>query len=304
MRALFAAILLSATVATALASPWNAQSRWEFISGDDDMGAYLAYLREYPDSPHVPEARRRLVAFENTPLARLDTPACAATLQARAEKMLAAALQDPARANHDAVVPEGYFLGSPTLVVVPRGQTLQATPIEDQLFLTLIASKSGGCTLMQRWSHGSGLPEECRCSPIDPGFRFPSALAQSVLADYVRFQSLNRVCVARGAPDQSADIEALLDASVARWEARAASIRARAAAGRPVLPTQEGEAEDIEHALIAMRGRDVPWQMRARQDGAVAAMSPDQLDGLCGGRLTGLLQQAREAVGRVQTLDP
>lgn len=299
MRARIACLLLCLAPTLGPAQSWDAESRWRFVSGGDDMGAYLAYLRDYPDSPHVAEARRRLEAFENVPPARLLTPSCAATLQARAGEMLASALSRPDGALYDAAVPEGFFLASPTLVVVPRGLAADQVPIEKKVFLTLMTNRGGKCLLMQRWSHGSGLPDDCRCAPADPDYRFPSPQVQAVFADYLRFQAIDQACVASGAASEADAVEAFFSESVSRREARAASLRSLAAAGPPLPADARAELEDLELALPALRRRDFPLLLRARQSGAVADMSPDQLQGLCGARFSGLLAEARRGLDAI-----
>jgi hypothetical protein len=300
----FACLLLCLAPALASAQMWNAESRWEFVSGGDDMGAYLAYLREYPDSPHVAEARRRLEAFENIPPARLLTPSCAATLQSRAEEMLASALSGRDAARYDARVPDGHFLASPTLVVAPRGVAADQAPIEQKVFLTLMTNRDGRCLVMQRWSHGSGLPDDCRCEPADPDFRFPSPQVNAVFADYLRFQAIDQACVARGAVSEGGAVEAFLAESISRREARAASLRGRAAAGPALSEAEQAELEDLDLAIPDLARRDFPLLLQVRQAGAVAGMTPDQLQGLCGARFTGLLAEARRGLDDIAPAPP
>ncbi|MFY2764363.1 hypothetical protein [Arenimonas sp. MALMAid1274] len=296
MRVLLLALGLSISPAMAQSALWDAESRWEFITGGDDIGAYVAYLRDYPDSPHVAEARARLEAFRNEPAARLDTPACAAVLQSRAESMLATAVEGH-HASFDARVPADHFLSSSTLLVEPRGQAPGQAPIESRIYLTLTADTAGGCRLMHRWSIGSGLPQECRCSPRDPDYRAPSPVVAAVFSDLLRFKALNAACIARGQPDLSVEIQAFLAESIASREARAAALQARVASGGELSAAEQVEVDQILGALPALKAGDYPVGLADRQAGAVRDMTREQLDTLCAGRLPGIVAGARQAVG-------
>ncbi len=286
-------LAISLGAGTADAQLWNAESRWRFVSEHGDVGDVQGYLFEYPDSAHTAEARARLAAFDNQPLGRMTTPTCAATVQARAESLLAGAHRPERLANYALAVPAGHFLASPTLVLVPRGQTPETTPIEQHITLNLVATQTGGCTLMQRWSTGSGLPDECRCEPLASGHVFDSALARSILGEHAQLQTANAFCVARGAPDLDASIEAFLAESVAARVARADSIRRREAAGTFLLPTERGELEDLDHALPVLAARPAQPEAQAAQAAGLGNMTPEQLDGLCAGRLADRIIQAR-----------
>ncbi len=200
--------------------------------------------------------------------------------------------------------PTGHFLSSATLVVVPRGLAPDGVAIEKKVFLTLMTNRDGRCLLMQRWSHGSGLPDDCRCAPVDPGYRFPSPQVNAVFADYLRFQAIDQACRARGTPSEADTVEAFLAESIAHREARVASLRARAAAAAALSDAEQAELEDIELALPDLARRDFPLLLQVRQAGAVAGMTPDQLQGLCGARFTGLLAEARRSLDAIAPPPP
>lgn len=63
--------------------------RWEWAAASTDVGAPRTYLHSYPQGRHATEARARLLAFDNKPLARLstDTPECRKLLQDRVRRI-------------------------------------------------------------------------------------------------------------------------------------------------------------------------------------------------------------------------
>ena len=280
-------VLFPALALAGQSSLWNAESRWKFVSTQSDPGPIQAYLFDYPDSPHVAEARARLQASNQTPLARLTTPGCSAVLQERAQPILEQAVRADQRGMYDLNVPMDYFLTSPTLVVVPRGSNVDDTPIEKQLILNLVASNRGGCSIMERWSGGSGLPDECRCQPIDPAFRFPSGLAEQVLGEYAKLQAVNAFCMAHGADDLMPAIDGYYASAVDAYRLHANALRD----GRPVNERQPAgestELADFDEALLVLANKAARPKAYQQQEWTLGDMRPEQLDGLCRGRLKG-----------------
>ncbi|MBP6627248.1 MAG: hypothetical protein KA187_07515, partial [Arenimonas sp.] len=118
------------------------------------------------------------------------------------------------------------------------------------------------------------------------------------------FQSIDQACVARGAASEGAAVDAFLAESISRREARAGSLRARAAAGPALSDDEQAQLEDLERAIPDLARRDFPLLLQVRQAGAVAGMTPDQLQGLCGARFSGLLAEARRGLDAIALPPP
>lgn len=294
-RPLLAMLGLALVAFGALASDLlDAEARWKYLQGSDDAGSYVRFLFEHPDSPHVAEARAVLAARDNAPLGRLVDPgaACATTVQARAQEMLARAPVPEMRGRYLLTVPAGHFLASPELVVVPTGQTVAQAPIEQRITLSLVAARDGTCTLYERWGHGSGLGAACRCVPQDSAYRFRSALADGILADVARMRAGNAACAASGT-DESAEIAGFRQDVLTVKRARLQRLRSRAQA---LYPSERQELDDIEYALPFLETGEPPRGVEERERARIASLPPEILQRFCTSALPADIARAREAV--------
>lgn len=287
---LLASLLLFASTATpAQSRDDEAERRWEFVAGSD-VQYLVGFIRQYPDSPRVAQARAILEASDAAPLARLvdPAPACRALVDERARSLLDDDLKD--------TPPAGYFESSPRWVAVPGGGDPAAAPIEQRFTLSLVASPAGECSLIIRWRYGSGLGDACRCEPIEPGYVFPSRLASRLLDEHARFRGGAQAC---GLPTEEAD--AYLAEATRAYGAKAAAQQARLEAGGTLFPTEEGEMKDIAHALsvLAKAGPDEGVALRERA--RVEALPDDVRGRFCGQALPGLMAEARMRLVMLQT---
>jgi len=305
IRCLIVLLVLFPSLAVAgQSSHWNAESRWKFVSTQSDPGPIQAYLFEYPESPHVAEARARLQARNHTPLARFTTPAWSTVLQQRAQPILASARRQDQRALYDLVVPTDHFLTSSTLVVVPRGGNVNDTPIEKQPILNLVANRRGGCSIMERWSGGSGLPDECQCQPIDPAFRFPSGLAEAVLGKYAKLQAVNTFCMARGADDLMPAIDGYHASAVDAYRLHANALRDGRPTGHRQPAREPTDLADFDEALLVLAHKATRPEACQQQVWTLGDMRPEQLDGLCRGRLKGRIDSDISELRQYLPVDP
>lgn len=276
------------------------EQRWESVRSSNDIGDMGAYLRSYPEGAHAEEARARLRAWDNRALARLvtDTPECRQAVQTRVRSMLTRPVAAGHMARYDWTPPgPGTLLDEPSFLVLPKGQTKDTARIEDWVQLNLVADRRGECIVMLRWSHGSGLPSSCRCTPRDPAYDFgPPPRAEGVLKDEARMQADVEMCqrdfALQGAAQLPQQYRELRVSLAREWSAAA---KARRAAGQALLPTEEDELLDWEESLPVLSKpglHEAAYQQRQQWQ---TSQPRDQLAALCSGlvgRIEGLMSNS------------
>lgn len=279
--------------------------RWEWAAGSSDVGAPRTYLRSYPQGRHAAEARARLQAFDNKPLARLstDTPECRKLLQDRVRSMLDQPVAREHMASYDfTVAGADALLTRPSITFVPKGQTLESAPLEDRVTLNLIANRRGECVVMQRWSHGSGLPRQCGCAPVDPAHDFgPPPLAVGILKDQARMQAGAAVCRREFERDHGDDLpQKYLDLRIELGRELVSAMLARQAGGKALFPTEQDELQSWRESLpvLAQARRD---ELTYEQElGRLGGRPRAELERFCGqfaeriqNLMTGLMLSAK-----------
>lgn len=268
--------------------------RWAYASSGQDLNALKDFLGRYPASTHAPEARALLLKRRLQPQGKLvgGGAKCASILDERAQSLLRGYPGSPQFAAYDFTIPPGYLAQNSTLEFRPHGVVSEQVPLEDVIALDVIAQRNGGCSLHLRWGIGSGLPDDCRCAPLDASYVFESRLANQVLTGYSQFQGANSVCAANGA-DQREDIEAYLDEWIAARTRWLQATRDRQQRKETVYPSEAGEADETEFALPQVRERKVQQEAFDTARRAVAAKAPDQLGPYCREELPKLIENAR-----------
>jgi hypothetical protein len=261
-------------------SPAELDRIWRDIAESGNATQVVEFVHDHPDNPHVPEARKILEASNNEPLGRLVEPdaACRAEVDRRAQGMLR--VHKDGEPLYDLVAPPGHFLTSPTLVIVPRGQTLESTPIEDRETLNLVAARNGECTLYVRWSFGSGLGALCHCVPLDSAYVFESRLAKNILASVSRMEAASAACAADGV-DHSAKTGPFLAEAIRAHEWWAKSLAAMRDKGETLSPYERGDLEEIEYALPFLRAGKRDAAEAAKESARIAALTPEQRGKFC-----------------------
>lgn len=287
-----------AALAPARAQTDEEARRWRLVVEHGQSSDLWHYLRAYPNGRHVAEARQRLMARQLQPLARLSAggEACEAEIVRRAGQLLQGTAKRPGFAWFELRVDAARIAQTGSQEFLPPGQVDFASRPEAALALDLVAGRNGSCSLMERFSSGSGLPEACRCEPLDKSFRFESALAQSVLAEYAGFRGAQQGCTDAGHPadnERNALIEGFLDDWISHYTQWLQAIRSRQQRGATLFPSELGQAESVEFALpeVGRRLLDTPTFERARQ--ATLARPAEQREALCAQQLPQRVEQAR-----------
>lgn len=262
------------------------EQRWAWaVDGNKDDG-FLSYLRSYPEGAHATEARSRVKAAVSKPLGRLstDTPECRRALQDRVKSMLDQPVAKERLADYDFTVAGDALLAEPSLVIVPKGQAPESTRIEDWVELNLVAGRRGTCTVVRRWSYGSGLPKQCGCVPIDPAHDFgPPPRAEGVLKDQARMQAGADACRRELGRDLGDDLpKKFLELRIDLARELIAGMKERKEQGRPLLPTEQDEMESWGEALpyLSRAGRhEEAYQEHMTW---LNKRSKSELEGYCG----------------------
>jgi hypothetical protein len=292
------ALLVLGALVCGAAPPAAAQAsdedrRWAYASERRDPGALQDFLRRFPDSPRAAEARGLLLQSRLQPIGRLSGgEACAAILDTRAQSLLKSYRESPRFAAYDFTVPAGHFAQHSEIEFRPRGVAPDAARIEDLIALDLIARRDGSCTLHLRWGIGSGLPAECRCTPLDTAYVFESRLAQQVLGTYSQFLGASSACATVDLGAQ-ASAEAYLDEWISGYTQRLQTVRDRQQRGASVFPSEAGEADDTEFALPRVRARTVQQALYEQARRAVLARTAEDLSSYCRDGLPRQIEGAR-----------
>ena len=268
--------------------------RWAYAADGQDLNALKDFLGRYPDSAHAPEARALLLKRRLQPQGKLVSGGarCANILDERAQGLLRGYPGSPQFAAYDFTIPPGLLAQNSTLEFRPHGMSPEHVQIEDVIALDVIAQRNGGCSLHLRWDIGSGLPDDCRCAPLDASYVFESRLAKQVLTGYSQLQGANSVCAANGT-DQREVIEAYLDEWIAARTRWLQATRDRQQRKETVYPSEAGEADETEFALPQVRERKVQQEAFDTARRAIAARAPDQLGPYCREELPKLIENAR-----------
>lgn len=281
------------------------EERWRWAVSGNAGSDYLHYLRSYPEGRHADEARKRVQASRHGPLARLstDTAECRQVLQQRVKSMLWQPVGKERMTRYDFSAPDDALLAVPVLVIVPKGQTPETARIEDHVELNLVANRRGECTVMQRWSHGSGLPQSCRCTPLDAQHDFgPPPLAVGVLKDHARLVAGLDACGARLDRGFANELPAKhLQLRIDMGRQLVTGMRARLAQGRTLYPTEQDELQSWEEALpYLVRTNDRHEGSYREHANWLAGRSPTELETYCASfqqryedRMTGLLVSSK-----------
>ncbi|WP_282608861.1 HEAT repeat domain-containing protein [Pelagibius sp. Alg239-R121] len=184
---------IQSSTETAAKSDKNADLRWQehkWKSAKNrflekrlrDHGSLIAFIRDYPDSKHVPDARALLESSKIKYPATLppNQPGCLAQIQRYAENHVKKTNDYRTKRHqengaellqYDFNMPENPFSSSSTMELLPRNSVASEVKTEDRLHFDLIGrfnyDQSGNfeksCSLTYRFSgYGQGLPQ-CTC---------------------------------------------------------------------------------------------------------------------------------------------
>ncbi|MBN8504575.1 MAG: hypothetical protein J0L58_08850 [Burkholderiales bacterium] len=302
------ALLLLGGVAWASAQPAEEGRRWALVRDHGQVSDMQSFLGQFPDSAHAPEVRARLMAKQLQPLSKLAAggAACVAVIQERGESLLKGYRTKPAYQGMALNIDAAQIATTGSQEFLPAGQARFADRPEAALALDLVARRHGACVLMQRFSSGSGLPEACRCEPLDAGYRFESALAKAVLSEYSQYRGAQAACsgVAPVPAERSALIEGFLDDWINGYSRWLQAVQARQQRGANLLPSELGQAEDVGYALPQVRERTLLAPEFERAQKAIAERPTEQREAYCAQDLPARVEQARMRILLSTRLSP
>jgi hypothetical protein len=268
--------------------------RWTYAAGGQDLDALKDFLGRFTESTHAPEARALLLKRRLQPQGKLvgGGAKCATILDERARSLLRGYPESPRFAAYDFTISPGFLARNSSLEFRPHGVSSERVQIEDVIALDVIAQRNGGCSLHLRWDIGSGLPDDCRCAPLDATYVFESRLARQVLTGYSQLQGANSVCAANGV-DHREHIEAYLDEWIAARTRWLQATRDKQQRKETVFPSEAGEADETEFALPQVREKTLQPEAFDTARRAAAARTLERLGPYCREELPELIENAR-----------